>query len=126
MSLKIEATAKTPKLKVIPSKGLIHVSGISIPEDPKSFYAPFHAAISDYMKDPNEKTIVEFKLEYFNTSTTLIIRNIIRRLKDFNSTTDLKVCWYFEEDDEDMEEVGEELKILFPELNFEIIQVKQF
>ncbi len=126
MYFKIEATAKTPKLKVIPSKGLIHVSGISIPEDPKSFYAPFHAAINEYMKSPNEKTVVEFKLEYFNTSTTLIIRNIIRRLKELSEKSDLKVCWYFEEDDEDMEEVGEELKILFPELSFEIIQVKQF
>lgn len=73
-----------------------------------------------------KKTIVEFKLEYFNTSTTLIIRNIIRKLKEINDRTNLKICWYFEEDDEDMEEVGEELKILFPELNFKIIQVKQF
>lgn len=55
MSLKIEATAKTPKLKVVPSKGLIHISGISIPEDPKSFYAPFHEAINEYMVDPVEK-----------------------------------------------------------------------
>jgi len=126
MSLKIEATAKTPKLKVIPSKGLIHVSGISIPEDPKSFYAPFHDAINDYIKAPIDKTLVEFKLEYFNTSTTLIIRNIIRKLKELNTLTDLKICWYFEEDDEDMEEVGEELRILFPELSFDIIEVKQF
>ena len=86
MPLKIEATAKTPKLKVIPSKGLIHISGISIPEDPKAFYAPFHEAINDYIDRPSEKTTVEFKLEYFNTSTTLIIRNVIRKLKGLKMT----------------------------------------
>ncbi len=126
MSLKIEATAKTPKLKVLPKKGLIHMSGISIPEDPKAFYAEFHSAINEYVKSPAKITTVEFKLEYFNTSTTLIIRNLIRKLREANSSTELTVYWYYEEDDEDMEEVGEEFKILFSDLKFDIVQVKQF
>ena len=126
MSLKIEATAKTPKLKVNPSKGLVHVSGISIPEDPRAFYQPFIDAIDTYMESPNDKTLVEFKLEYFNTSTTLIIRNIIRRIEELKAVSKLKIKWYFEEDDEDMEEVGGEFKVLFPEIDFEVIEVDQF
>ena len=126
MSLKIEATAKTPKLKVNHAKGLIHISGISIPEDPRAFYQPFHDAIDAYIANPHEKTLVEFKLEYFNTSTTLIIRNLIRKLQLLNSKTKLKICWFYEEDDEDMQEVGGELKLLFPDLEFEIIEVDQF
>ena len=126
MSLKIEATAKTPKIKVQPKKGIIHISGISIPEDPMAFYASFHEAVDQYILDPVENTIVEFKLEYFNTSTTLILRNFIKKLNKISSSTKLSVNWYFEEDDEDMEEVGEEFKILFPDLDFSIIQVKQF
>ncbi len=126
MLLKIEATAKTPKLKVNPSKGLIQLSGISIPEDPRAFYEPFQEAIDAYIKDPREKTLVEFKLEYFNTSTTLIIRNLLRKLSELQERTELVIKWYFEEDDEDMSEVGGELKVLFPFVQFEIVEVQQF
>jgi hypothetical protein len=126
MLLKVEATAKTPKLKVNPEKGLIQLSGISIPEDPRAFYTPFQDAIDAYIVSPKDKTLVEFKLEYFNTSTTLIIRNLLRKLSLVNSDTKLQIRWYFEEDDEDMGEVGGELKILFPEVDFEIIEVQQF
>lgn len=126
MLLKIEATAKTPKLKVNPSKGLIQLSGISIPEDPRAFYEPFEASINAYINAPKEKTLVEFKLEYFNTSTTLIIRNLLRKLSELQSKTKLVIKWYFEEDDEDMAEVGGELKVLFPFVEFEIIEVQQF
>ncbi len=126
MLLKIEATAKTPKLKVNPEKGLIQLSGISIPEDPRAFFEPFQEAVDKYIVAPKEKTLVEFKLEYFNTSTTLIIRNLLRKLSEMTSKTDLQIRWYFEEDDEDMGEVGGELKILFPEVDFEIVEVQQF
>ncbi|MFK8039003.1 MAG: DUF1987 domain-containing protein [Crocinitomicaceae bacterium] len=126
MLLKIEATAKTPKLKVNPEKGLIQLAGISIPEDPRAFYQPFQESIDEYVVNPKEKTLVEFKLEYFNTSTTLIIRNLLRKLSELQDRTQLVIKWYFEEDDEDMAEVGGELKVLFPFVEFEIIEVQQF
>jgi len=126
MLLKIEATAKTPKLKVNAEKGLIQLSGISIPEDPRAFYTPFLEAVNKYSAAPKEKTLVEFKLEYFNTSTTLIIRNLLRKLSETKEKSDLQIRWYFEEDDEDMGEVGGELKILFPNIDFEIVEVDQF
>jgi hypothetical protein len=126
MLLKIEATAKTPKLKVNPEKGLIQLSGISIPEDPRAFYAPFQEAVDAYVAAPKEKTLVEFKLEYFNTSTTLILRNLLRKLTGLKGRTDLQIKWYYEEDDEDMGEVGGELKLLCTDIDFEIIEVEQF
>lgn len=126
MLFKIEATAKTPKLKVNPEKGLIHLSGISIPEDPRAFYTPFLNAVDAYAENPKEKTLVEFKLEYFNTSTTLILRNLLQKLTELKNSTDLQIRWYFEEDDEDMGEVGGELQVLFPQVDFQIIEVQQF
>lgn len=126
MLFKIEATAKTPKLKVNPEKGLIQLAGISIPEDPRAFYTPFLESVDAYADAPNKKTLVEFKLEYFNTSTTLILRNLLRKLGELNNKTELQIRWYFEEDDEDMSEVGGELKVLFPNVDFQIIEVQQF
>ena len=126
MVFKIEATAKTPKLKVNPEKGLIQLSGISIPEDPRAFYMKFLESVDAYIEAPTEKTLVEFKLEYFNTSTTLILRNLLRKLSGLHGKTDLQIRWFFEEDDEDMGEVGGELKVLFPNIDFQIVEVQQF
>lgn len=123
MSLIIEATVKTPKIDFNSNDGLISISGISIPEDPQEFFEPLDDELNSYIDSPSENTCLEFKLEYFNTSTTLIIRNLIRRLHNISNKTNLAVKWYFETDDEDMEEAGGEFKMLFKDLDFDIISV---
>mgnify|MGYP000026224278 CR=1 FL=1 len=72
------------------------------------------------MEEPLAKTTLEFKLEYFNTSSTLVIRNLIRDLSQSSSKTELFIKWYYEEYDEDMKEAGDELRMLFHRVNFEI------
>jgi len=126
MSLKIEATVKTPQIEFDTEKGLISIQGISIPEDPQEFFMPLDEQLNEYINTPNEKTYLEFKLEYFNTSTTLIIRNLIRKLHDISDKTKLNVKWYYESDDEDMEEAGNEFKMLFKNIDFDIIGVEKF
>lgn len=121
MSIDIQATVKTPHIKVDSSGGQILLAGISIPEDPHEFYAPLNEEIDVYAQQPAEKTKLEFMLEYFNTSSTLIIRNLIRRLGTLASKTDLQIIWYYEKDDEDMYEAGEEFRLLFPELKFDLV-----
>ena len=77
-------------------------------------------------KNGSQIAYLEFKLEYFNTSSTLIIRNVIRKLASINHQTELKVKWYFENDDEDMQEAGDEFKLLFKDVSFDIIGVNHF
>lgn len=126
MSLEIKATLKTPQVSVDKKAGKILLAGISIPEDPYSFYSPVDAEIDDYLEKPNPKTLLEFKLEYFNTSSTLVIRNLIRKISAHQENTELSVKWYYEEYDEDMKEAGDEFKLLFKNLSFELIKVKEF
>ncbi len=126
MSIEIEATLKTPRVSVDFDKGKITLAGISIPEDPYAFYSPVNNEIDKYLDAPKDKTTLEFKLEYFNTSSTLIIRNLIRKLSQSATNTELTVMWFYEEYDEDMKEAGDEFKLLFKEINFESIEVKEF
>lgn len=126
MSLDIKATLKTPKVSVNFDEGTILLAGISIPEDPYAFYLPVNDKIREYLNSPLETTILEFKLEYFNTSSTLVIRNLIRDLTQSNADTKLIVKWYFEEYDEDMKEAGDEFRMLFKGTQFELIEVKEF
>ncbi|MFT5824113.1 MAG: hypothetical protein ACI8ZM_005379 [Crocinitomix sp.] len=126
MSLEIKATLKTPRVLVNFEEGTILLAGISIPEDPYAFYSPVNEEIDKYMESPQLKTTLEFKLEYFNTSSTLVIRNLIRDLSQSGSKTELHVKWYYEEYDEDMKEAGDEFRLLFHGLNFELVEVLEF
>ena len=126
MSLQIEATVKTPKVVVDTEKGRILLAGISIPEDPYEFYSPVENEIDNYLKQPASKTSLEFQLEYFNTSSTLIIRNLIRKLANYAKSTQLHINWYYEAYDEDMKEAGDEFKRLFSELQFDVVEVDEF
>jgi hypothetical protein len=126
MSLQVKPTVKTPGIEFDSKKGKISINGISIPEDPQEFFEPLNAQLDEYITNPSENTSLIFKLEYFNTSTTLIIRNLIRKLRDISNKTNFKVKWYFETEDEDMEEAGEEFKMLFNDVDFEIIGVNNF
>ncbi len=126
MSLEIKATLKTPRVLVNFEEGIILLAGISIPEDPYAFYSPVNVEIDKYMESPLPKTILEFKLEYFNTSSTLVIRNLIRDLSQSEAKTELYVKWYYEEYDEDMKEAGDEFRMLFHKLNFELVEVLEF
>lgn len=128
MSLEIEATVKTPKVVVNTETGRILLAGISIPEDPYEFYSPVESEIDNYLQNPSENTSLEFQLEYFNTSSTLIIRNLIRKLANNSSSTNLKVSWYYEAYDEDMKEAGDEFKRLFADtqLQFDVVEVEEF
>ncbi|MCG8573760.1 MAG: DUF1987 domain-containing protein [Flavobacteriales bacterium] len=126
MSLEIEATVKTPKIVLDSTSGKILLAGISIPEDPYDFYGPVETEIDSYLKNPAVNTNLEFQLEYFNTSSTLIIRNLIRKLSNSSRDTNLKVHWYYEAYDEDMKEAGDEFKKLFEELDFEVVEVDEF
>jgi hypothetical protein len=126
MSLEIKATLKTPEVQISFEEGSILIAGISIPEDPYDFYSPVNEAIENYLSQPKDVTQLDFKLEYFNTSSTLVIRNIIRSLAENESGTNLKVCWYYEEYDDDMREAGEEFKLLFSKIDFQLKQVDEF
>ncbi len=126
MSLDIKATLKTPRVLINFEDGKILLAGISIPEDPYAFYSPVNQKILEYLNQPKKDTTLEFKLEYFNTSSTLVIRNLIRDLSQNNASTKLHVNWYYEEYDEDMREAGEEFKMLFEGTDFQLIEVQEF
>ena len=124
MSLDIEASVKTPSISMDASQGNISIKGISIPEDPHEFYYPLLKALEDYRLSPAERTALNLHLEYFNTSSTLIIRNLIKDLRNIKEKTDLVVNWFFESDDEDMKEAGEEFKMLFSDIVFNVTPVE--
>lgn len=107
-------------------KNLISIEGVFITENPVDLFADLNLQIDDFFTHPSENLALDFKIEYFSTNMSLIIRNLLRKLHDNSHKTNLKIRWYFELEDEDMEETGEEFNLLYNDLNFEVIGVDKF
>ena len=121
-NLNLDGTAKTPTVD-FKSSGELLIKGRSIPENSIEFYKPLIDWISVYSETPEKSTDVNIQLEYFNTSSSKCILDVFKKLESL-SDTDVKVKWYYEEDDEDMLEAGEDYEAII-NLPFEMIEVEE-
>ena len=107
-----EGTPKTPYVRLDGEKGIIEIKGRSIPENSIEFYKPLIDWLEEYGSDVSSDTAVNVQLEYFNTSSSKCILDIFKKLESiFKKGQKVEVNWYYEEDDEDMFEAGEELSV---------------
>jgi hypothetical protein len=107
--INIEGTPKTPALKFDPEQGIIEIKGRSIPENSIEFYKPLVDWLEAYAKNPLKKTQVNVQLEYFNTSSSKCILDVFKKLEAIHKAKhDVIINWFYEEDDEDMLEAGQD------------------
>lgn len=108
-TIKIQGTEDTPKVILDKENDIMEVSGRSLPEDVASFYDPILNWLDEYAESPNDKTIFNFKLVYFNTASSKLLLDILMKLEEIHEAdNDVLIRWHYPEDDEDMEEAGEE------------------
>jgi hypothetical protein len=107
--IKIQGTDDTPTVTLDKENNIFEISGRSLPEDVVVFYKPILEWLDDYKNDPLDKTVFNFKLEYFNTASSKLLLDVLLKLEDIhNDGHDVLVKWHYPDDDEDMEEAGEE------------------
>jgi SiaC family regulatory phosphoprotein len=124
--LLIEATSSTPKIYLDKESSKFEITGKSFPEESRVFYSPVYKWLEEYAQNPNEKTLFEFKMEYFNSSSSLIILEILNILdKIKKSGKNVTIQWNHLTIDEDMLEAGEEYSELVS-LPFEYKSVEEF
>ena len=110
-ALSIEGTAKTPSVKFNGQEGVLEIKGRSIPENSIEFYKPLVEWLEEYSGSPLDLTQVNVQLEYFNTSSSKYLLEIFRRFEDlFKSGKKVSVQWYYELEDEDMQESGDDFR----------------
>lgn len=123
--LKIEGTPKTPTIEFNPSTGYLLVRGRSIPENSIEFYKPLIDILEAYDKSAQSNTKVDIQLEYFNTSSSKCILDVFKKLEGINSgNSEVVINWYYEEDDEDMLEAGEDYQAII-NVPFKMIEVEE-
>jgi len=109
----LEGTPKTPSIKFDSKAGKLQIKGRSIPENSVEFYKPLLESLGRYANAPTDPTLVDIQLEYFNTASSKCILDVLRTLEIIHSKgVKVTINWFYEEDDEDMREVGEDYQAI--------------
>lgn len=121
----VAATEKTPELRFAPEEGVIDICGASYPENAQNFYENLLDKIEKYAQNPpTPQTTVRFFFSYFNTGTNTPIFALFRTLENMKKKGHIiNIEWQYEEDDEDIKELGEYFSNMV-EIPFKIIPVK--
>jgi len=124
-SLFIEGKFNTPTVKFTEG-GILTIEGRSIPEHPVKYYQPITNWLSEFLLQSPAKVVLKIHLDYLNTHSTECMLVLFKKLEEYYISTqnDVSICWTFDEDDEDMESLGEDLKS-FVSVPFTIIEDKE-
>ena len=121
--ISIEGTAKTPTVKFDAATGVMEIKGRSIPENSIEVYKPIVDWLDEYAAGAKETTQVNVQLEYFNTSSSKCILDVFKKLEAINKgKSEVTINWYYEEDDEDMLEAGEDYESII-RVPFKMIEI---
>lgn len=108
-SLRIEATKQTPLVKFDAETGVLELKGRSTPENPVEYYKPITEWLEKYAANAKPKTSFHVQLEYFNTSSSKCLLDVMKKLANLHKAGhDVEFNWWYEDDDEDMKETGED------------------
>ncbi len=128
----IDATLNTPSVILDPEKNLFQFTGESRPENVRNFYIPVLEWLENYTSEvasldkENKSRVHEFhfNFEYFNSTSAKYILDLFKTLSNLHSEgINVLVYWHYEEDDEDVLEVGKEMSRM-SRLNFDYIKTE--
>ena len=114
--LNIKGGNDIPTVICDPEKGFIELTGKAIPEDPfNEIFKPILLWLKEYASNTLPTTTVNIQLEYFNTSSSKYLLEILRDLEAIHKSdedTSVLINWFYEEDDEDMLEAGQDYEAM--------------
>lgn len=92
--------------------GICEISGESYMEEAYKFYLPLINWIKEFVINEKKPIELNFKLIYFNTSSSRLILDILDILKKFRDDgKEVKVNWHFDPDDPDVKDEVEDFEI---------------
>ena len=120
----IEPTRVTPLIHFDPDAGLLEIKGRSSPENTIQFYQGLMDALEDFAENGTNGLTANIAFEYFNTSSSKCLFDVFKKLSRVGDEgRDLQINWFYEEDDEDMMEAGEDYSDLL-DLEFNFLEIE--
>jgi hypothetical protein len=126
----LEATSNSPRVVLDPDSLIFEISGESRPKNVPEFYQPILLWLDEFgetlktKQDTTDLFEFNFNFEYFNSLSGKFILDLCKKLSRMRAEgMNIAVKWHYEEDDDDMHEVGKEMSRI-SKLPFEYIEVK--
>ena len=134
-ALKIEKSSRAPEVLLDIDKGYFKMKYDSRPENVRKFYFPIIEALNSGLQElfdtgkyesfKENPFIFSYKLGYFNSSSAKFILDIMNIARNFHDKgLNILVEWYYQDDDEDMLEAGEDFAD-FCEMEFKFIETDE-
>lgn len=122
-----EATERSPELKFDFTNHRLLLSGESYPEDAAAFFGPLLQALSKYLDSLSVESVeLELRMTYFNSSSAKALMNIFQLLERAAARgLPIRVRWFYDPEDDAMEEFGEDFSEDFEHGEFELIALTQ-
>ncbi len=118
----LEKSEKTPEIILDSNKRVLSIRGNCLPENIRNLSREVLEKLEVYYKEnitasasERDKSVfrVIFRLGYFNSASAKFIADVIILSADYaKKGCNLKIYWYYDEDDHDMLEAGEEMSQL--------------
>ena len=121
-------TETTPYVSLDADTGELLFKGRSIPENVTEFFRPIMHWIDSYAQNPLPQTTAHLQFEYFNTSSSKRIFDILKQLETIqlsDSHTKVNINWYYEEGDEDIYFAGTDYRALLDkQIEFNLLPMR--
>lgn len=107
-NLHINGEGFIPEIDFNAEEGVLNISGKSFHENTDEFFEPILKWTRDYVMETYQQTVVNFRMTYFNTTSSKAFLQLLRILEEYKG--EVEVNWYYPEDDDDMLEDGENFR----------------
>ncbi len=106
--LHLSKSKDTPEIILDPDTGILTITGESYPENAFEYYKPVLSWLQEFAQRKQDAIVVNFKLQYFNSSSSKCLLDVLEILEEFHQGGGtVTVNWYYQKDDVDIEESGE-------------------
>jgi hypothetical protein len=110
-----------PSVNFDAETGVCEISGESYLEDTIEFYAPLFKWLKEFTTEVKKPVQFNFRLRYFNTSSSKCIIDILHILRKFEEAGGkIEVNWYYDSEEEDIEDELEEIEDFMIETHIKI------
>lgn len=106
-NLVIESKMRTPSVNFNVETNVLEIKGNSYDDRMAKFYEPLIEWVTNYLKIPPPQIILNFYFTYCNSSTKKYLYNMLKIFIPYQKGGGkLTVNWYYEEDYEEMADMG--------------------
>jgi SiaC family regulatory phosphoprotein len=120
-ALIVDRTNYTLGVNFDPDTKIFALEGRSLPENTIDFFNPIFSYVKRYIHETKGEVNLNCRIVYFNSGSSKRLNELFQMFEDYSQQGGkVIVNWYYEEDDEDQMEEGEEFAEDF-EIEFNII-----